>query len=358
MSTLQAPTISKKDLKFINKNRIHHVHKSIRIRLTILWLTTVLNNAVKIAKFSGCSTRHVFKTIKIYERNGLQGVLEYDKKNRTPELEPYADLIKQDLTDNPLPSGKAIRERIIQLTGIQKSINQCINFIKSLGAKYLKPTKVPMGKHEMNLKKKTEKQKTYVKNTLSRHIRDHRAGKCLLMFMDACHVQLACMVAFIWCFTKPYIPMLNVKGKINVIGAVSEQGEHFAYDISQSSVNKESIIRFLDKLRGKYKDKKIRLVLDNASYHRAAVAQEHAKTVGIELIFLPVASPNLNIIERLWSFIKSKFLRNKILTHLDELENTLVKAFKTIKKQYKKDLKSLLTTKFQYFDDTAQFVIV
>ena len=358
MSTLQAPTISKKDLKFINKNRINYIQKAIRIRLTILWLTTVLNNAVDIAKFAGCSTRHVFNTIEIYKRDGLQGVLEYDKKNRTSELEPYADLIKQDLIDHPLSSGKEIRQRIIDLTGIKKSINQCLNFIKSLGAKCLKPTKVPMGKHETDLKKKVEKQKAYVKNTLSRHIRAHRAGKCLLLLMDACHVQLACMVGFIWCFAKPYIPMLNVRGRVNVIGAVSAHGKHFAYDISQSSVNKEAIIRFLDKLRSKYKDQKIRLVLDNASYHRAAVAQEHAKKLGITLVFLPVASPNLNIIERLWNFMKYKFLRNKILTHLDELENTLVKAFKTLKKQYKKDLKSLLTTKFQHFDDTMQFVIV
>lgn len=102
----------------------------------------------------------MFATIEIYKRDGLQSVLEYDKKNRTPELEPYADLIKQDLMDNPLPNGKAIPQRIIELTGIKKSINQCINFIKSLGAKCLKPTKVPMGKHETDLKKKVEKQKT------------------------------------------------------------------------------------------------------------------------------------------------------------------------------------------------------
>lgn len=358
MSTFQAPTISKKDFKFINKNRIPYKQKAVRIRLSILWFSSLLKTAVEIAKFAGCSTRHVFNTIETYRRDGLQGILEYDKKNRVSELNPYAELIKESLSNKPVLSGKEIQQRILELTGIKKSINQCINFIKSIGAKYLKPTTIPMGKHETNLKEKVEKQQEYVKKTLSKHIRDHRSGKCILLFMDACHMQLACMIGFIWCFAKPYIPMLNVKGRVNVIGAISEHGEHFAYDINQSSVNKEAIIKFLDILSKKYQGKKIRLVLDNASYHKAALAQEHAENLGIKLVFLPVASPNLNIIERLWKFVKSKFLRNKIFIHLDELENKLKKAFKTLKKQYKKDLKSLLTTKFQHFNDTAQFVIV
>ena len=117
-------------------------------------------------------------------------------------------------------------------------------------------------------------------------------------------------------------------------------------------------MRFLRKISRAFKGHDIRLVLDNASYHHAHAVEELAAELGITLVFLPVASPNLNIIERLWKFVKSKFLKNKIFTHLDELENILETVLKTLKRKYKKELESLLTTNFQYFDETAQFVMV
>ncbi|MCP3680488.1 MAG: hypothetical protein GY782_09665 [Gammaproteobacteria bacterium] len=43
----------------------------------------------------------------------------------------------------------------------------------------------------------------------------------------------------------------------------------------------------------------------------------YAQAFNIKLLFLPVASPTLNIIERRWKFIKSKFLKNHVFVHLD-----------------------------------------
>ena len=48
----------------------------------------------------------------------------------------------------------------------------------------------------------------------------------------------------------------------------------------------------------------VTLVLDNARYQRNALVQGLAKELGIGLLFLPSYSPNLNLIERLWRFMK------------------------------------------------------
>lgn len=48
----------------------------------------------------------------------------------------------------------------------------------------------------------------------------------------------------------------------------------------------------------------ITLVLDNARYQKCQSVFDKAATLGIELLYLPAYSPNLNLIERLWRFVK------------------------------------------------------
>jgi transposase len=52
----------------------------------------------------------------------------------------------------------------------------------------------------------------------------------------------------------------------------------------------------------------ITLFLDNARYQKCALVIATAARLQIELCFLPPYSPNLNLIERLWRFVKKKCL--------------------------------------------------
>lgn len=51
------------------------------------------------------------------------------------------------------------------------------------------------------------------------------------------------------------------------------------------------------------------LVLDNASFHKAPTTLALAKKAGIELLFLPAYSPDLNPIEHIWAAFKSRLQR-------------------------------------------------
>ena len=66
--------------------------------------------------------------------------------------------------------------------------------------------------------------------------------------------------------------------------------------------------------------KRVLLVLDGAGWH---VAKELRIPDGIELVFLPAYSPELQPAERLWPLI-NEALANKAILTLDELEDLLV----------------------------------
>jgi hypothetical protein len=50
----------------------------------------------------------------------------------------------------------------------------------------------------------------------------------------------------------------------------------------------------------------ITLILDNARYQKCHLVEEHAKKLGIQLLYLPSYSPHLNLIERLWKFVRNE----------------------------------------------------
>ena len=95
----------------------------------------------------------------------------------------------------------------------------------------------------------------------------------------------------------------------------------------------------------------ITLVLDNARYQRCAVAQALARSLKIELLFLPSYSPNLNLIERLWKFIKKECLAARYRATYEDFTAALDDGLAKLHTKHKAKMDTLLTLNFQTFDD-------
>jgi transposase len=68
----------------------------------------------------------------------------------------------------------------------------------------------------------------------------------------------------------------------------------------------------------------------------------------IELLYLPPYSPNLNLIERFWKFLKRKVARNRYYTTFTEFRTAVQTVLNHIA-AYADDLASLMTEHFQLF---------
>jgi transposase len=84
---------------------------------------------------------------------------------------------------------------------------------------------------------------------------------------------------------------------------------------------------------------------------------EKAKSLNIELCFLPSYSPNLNLIERVWKFVKKYCLYSKYYEEFPAFKAAISKCLDETMTTHQSDLDSLLTLRFQLFEK-AQFVTV
>ncbi|MDO9085633.1 MAG: transposase [Anaerolineaceae bacterium] len=67
----------------------------------------------------------------------------------------------------------------------------------------------------------------------------------------------------------------------------------------------------LEKIANLYVGIPISIFLDNARYQNCALVREKSKNLNIEMCFLPFYAPNLNLIKKMWKFVKMKCLYSK-----------------------------------------------
>src|SRR5262249_18795136 len=97
----------------------------------------------------------------------------------------------------------------------------------------------------------------------------------------------------------------------------------------------------------------ITLVLDNARYQHCALVMNLAKGLNIHLEFLPSYSPNLNLIERLWKFIKKQVLYGRHYATVLEFRAAIDGCLAKIPTEHQEKLRSLMTHNFQTFNPTS-----
>ena len=69
----------------------------------------------------------------------------------------------------------------------------------------------------------------------------------------------------------------------------------------------------------------------------------------LHLVYLPAYSPNLNLIERLWKWVKKRALYGQYYENFDDFKNAIHKAIDKANQEEKKSIESLMTLRFQFF---------
>ena len=181
-----------------------------------------------------------------------------------------------------------------------------------------------------------------------------KAGIRAVFFVDAAHFVLAPFIGFLWSLTRIFIQAPAGRQRFNVLGAINAITQELITVTNDTYITAESVCVLLDKLHNLKLGIPITLFLDNARYQHCALVIEKAACLQIELCFLPSYSPNLNLIERLWKFVKKKCLYSRYYPDYAAFKTAITECLEQTSTTHKTELTSLLSLRFQLFEK-AQF---
>jgi hypothetical protein len=117
-------------------------------------------------------------------------------------------------------------------------------------------------------------------------------------------------VPYAWQDTGEYIEILSRKSnRLNVLG-IMNRNNHLESYVSSQTINADVVIACIDTFFAKV-EKRTVIVADRASIHRSNAIFEKLpewEERNITIFELPSYSPELNLIEILWRFIKYEWI--------------------------------------------------
>ena len=173
----------------------------------------------------------------------------------------------------------------------------------------------------------------------------------VLLFMDASHFVLGCdFLGGIYSKIRRFVKTFSGRQRYNVLGAVNFMTKKVHTITNTNYITATEICQMLRQVASEYAGKKIHIVLDNAKYQKCEIVTSLAKELKIELVYLPTYSPNLNLIERLWKFTKSR-LRVKYYDSFTTFKGAIDSIIGGIDNVFKDQVSTLINEKIQLFDD-------
>jgi transposase len=169
--------------------------------------------------------------------------------------------------------------------------------------------------------------------------------------VDAAHFVYGPFLGYLWCLVRLFVPGPSGRKRYNVLAALDAITHHVIRVTNCQYINAQSVCLLLHQIAAAGLTRPITLVLDNARYQRCQLVQDLARSMKIELLFLPSYSPNLNLIERLWKFVKKECLASKWLPTFDDFTQAIDNCLQTLSTKHKSKMDSLLTLNFQTFQD-------
>ncbi len=289
------------------------------------------------------------KTVCVWQRTlrdeGLEALATLHYKGQPSKLNAYGEQLALELDDKPVATLKEARTRIEKATGIARSVSQVRAFLQRIKIKRRKVGQIP-DKADLKAQARFKEEK------LEPLIQQALVGRIRLFFLDASHFVHLPFLGHWYSLKRKFIRSASGRKRFNVLGALDALTHQVVTVCNDTYITAGTVCELLERLAIQHAHETICVVLDNARYQRCAFVEATAARLGIHLEFLTPYSPHFNVIERLWRFVKKEVLYNEFYATFDAFRAAVKTCLEKIASgEYRDDLASLLTLRFQNFDE-------
>ncbi len=269
-------------------------------------------------------------------------------RGRVSKIMPIWQQLLADLESHNFFTLKDIQNHIRNTYSVFCSTKYISRFLKEHGIRKLRCGSIPF-------KADFAAQVKFYNETLKVYMKEALEDKRVLLFLDASHFVLGCdFLGAVYSAARRFMRTSSGRSRYNVLGALDYVTKQVITVTNAKYIGADEVCALLRKIRKIYGSAKtISIILDNARYQKCKIVTELAKELNIELVYLPTYSPNLNLIERLWKFVKTELRKENYATFADFRKriDELVASTTTTNKE---KIDSLIGEKVQLFGDTHE----
>ena len=269
------------------------------IRITSILMLSEGFSVAQVSKLLGIDDNSVYRYVNYFKEESLEALLSRDYKFNASKLDDVCiSSLKEELMSNLYTRSKEVCQWIEDNFEIGYTEQGIIRLLHDLGFSYKKTKPIPCEASK-------EKQEAFLQD-LDLYLSDQNT---VTYYTDGVHPTHNTRSMYGWIASgKEFeIPTTSGRDRININGAVQASDPTDVIIEVSETINAQSTKLLYQKIIESNPDKdKIYIISDNARYYRNKELAKWIENTKIVQVFLPPYSPNLNLIERLWKFMRKK----------------------------------------------------
>ena len=316
-----------------------HDHRMRSRLLALTWLDQGKTEE-EVAALLELSRKTIHNWVKTYRKHGLDKLLRLGYSGDPGNLTaPQIAQIKEEVKTGRFHCVRQAQSWINETFGTTYSYGGTKALLHRIGCSY----------HQTSgflFKADHDEQKAWVDKYEKHRAENKNDPTVRSYFCDGVHLIWGLEIVFCcWLLIgqRKDVGVGSGRKRFNILGAYCPDGhEYLDVRSSVNNVNGQTLIDLMMVMMAKHPEvKTFYIYLDNAKYNHAKLAKawiEEQKLKGVTFVLahLPTYSPNLNLIERLWKFLRKHAMRSwyrtfeemqaaiaQVLDHLDEHDEEL-----------------------------------
>jgi transposase len=336
--------------KEIERRRKGTLDRRVYQRLTAVLAVAAGKTREDVAEVLGVSLSQLGEWLRVYRQDGLDGLCEIRNKGDPGKLTPsQVEQLKAKVSTGCFRNSDQIRHWLESTFAVSYSPSGVKDLLKRIGVSYHKVS-------GFLWKADPDKQEAFVKR-VARHKREAKrpdAPRTRRYYVDACYpVWGLDLVYCCWLLVgqRFLVGMGSGRKRLNILGAYCpDDHEYIDYRLTRDNINGEQFVNFLRLLRATHpQTERFILYVDGARYYGSPVVKEWLKRhPEFHLSRIPAYSPNVNLIERMWKFLRAKALSRWHKTFAD-MQAAVSEVLDHLE-DYRGELQALMTEKFHIID--------